>query len=907
MIIDLIELLMILSNRTLRRLALLAFLLLPAVSAVTVAQEDIRLSTDPLQVAIPDDARIQSVGQVDSVRLAVWGSTRLDAAGTVVNTLYMQLLRDTAQLGQPRIVTSPDARPFGYVQVVSLADRFLVCWNDRRGGAYVLTVDTAGSVGAESLLWNGSLAGNIFPVPTGGGYRLMWNDRGDSSIHARRIDREGVPLEGELTYANGYLGAFQYPTRLPGLIILGQGNLPPIVLDGDGKNIPLGAAAAKLALPYYLGDDGDVVTIRNDTVREYRTILDSIPSRIFRVKLESGAISQTETVARDTAGRIQITYVVNGVPDYHPPSTLLDDPINRVVEQSPGEFGNPLHVATILVLYTPSGCYQFGIQGTGATFIRGCDNSYKILPHFIGWYMGYCHGGDISRNLDTILPYIITPERIIVRDYGSAPLADSLLPHDCGYDQIPVVRITSASDSRVRITIRGSVITCAAPAAILPINVPQLYPAVMNYRGTMLMNWLSFGFDSTAWLGIWNRREIPAVDSIDGMSIDGYLTTPPAGSGRNVSYASWRGNNQFMLSSHTAWTDTDKVARQKCAIYTATAEGWKQGESIFATDPLRRLSIISVFRNPDNNQTVIGSARVTANGWCVGVRALAIDSNGATAWRVDSTRMNPEVYLTVLPLTTNDFLAVEADGLLSVRGTTIDSVFFWYPDYNPVYARVFGTRFIRCYIRWGNLEAAIFDTLGHVVGLSRSIPIVVGGRDLHIVQNPADSGIVVLYGGKKGTMMMVFDKNLSSLQQNIPVSNHHDSTAHPVAAFRGDSLYVAWEDYRNGIADIYGQVVRVSTASLPSGTALENAGAGSGGIMSIVPEPVGSIMSMRLNGRGAAHRELVICDLYGAIVIKRGLDAGRDVLTVETGALPNGVYFARVNDGSRAVRFLVMH
>ncbi|MEO5931834.1 MAG: hypothetical protein ABIR47_18010 [Candidatus Kapaibacterium sp.] len=277
---------------------LLALCLCAAAFGNARAQGDIRLSTDPLQASIPDDMKIQAAGAINSLRLVVWGSTRLTAGNAVTGVLYMQMLRDTTPLGSPLILTSADARPFGYVRVMALTDRFMVCWNDRRGVAYERIVDTAGEVGDEKAFWGELLMGDIFSIPTTEGYTLLWNNSRDSSIYSRRIDHRGEFLGDAGIYSSGHLGAYHYPTKLPGLAILDRGNLPPILLDGNGRNIPLGAAAAKLTLPYYLDDDGSVVTIKNDTFREYVTILDSVPRRTLRVQLENGAINPTELVWR---------------------------------------------------------------------------------------------------------------------------------------------------------------------------------------------------------------------------------------------------------------------------------------------------------------------------------------------------------------------------------------------------------------------------------------------------------------------------------------------------------------------------------------------------------------------------------------------------------------------------------
>src|SRR4051794_23053831 len=90
-------------------------LLLLSMARTLPAQQDVRLSREPLSMILPEDAKIQSADRIGDRTLAVWGTTRLAPDSSVANTLVMQLLRDTALVGPQQVLTSEQARPSGFV------------------------------------------------------------------------------------------------------------------------------------------------------------------------------------------------------------------------------------------------------------------------------------------------------------------------------------------------------------------------------------------------------------------------------------------------------------------------------------------------------------------------------------------------------------------------------------------------------------------------------------------------------------------------------------------------------------------------------------------------------------------------------------------------------------------------
>src|ERR1041384_2430419 len=110
---------------------LLLFLLC---ESIATAQRDLRLSPPRRRAVIQPDALVQSAARIGARTLVAWGTSDWSADSSTYNLLRMQMLEDTSFLGAQRPAGSADARPFGYVQVIALDDRFLILWNDRRAG-----------------------------------------------------------------------------------------------------------------------------------------------------------------------------------------------------------------------------------------------------------------------------------------------------------------------------------------------------------------------------------------------------------------------------------------------------------------------------------------------------------------------------------------------------------------------------------------------------------------------------------------------------------------------------------------------------------------------------------------------------------------------------------------------------
>jgi len=298
----------------------LIFTVIAATSAMRGQSGDIRLSSDRWQPVLPAEVQIQSGAQSGEWTLAVFGTTEWQG-DSIVPVLVMQLLKDTVLSGPQQKLSSPEARPSGYVQVVAADERFLVFWNDRRGGdsgIWMRTVDREGRLGPERKYsdWpfpeQGAMA-----VHAGGATRLIWNDTSaGGGILLQEIDSAGYPSNSwsflDSGRASGVMGPFAN-----GVSAVLRVNDTPILLDSAGSRIGKGVWEKKFEERWHLSRDGAVTTVRGDsTLVLYRNILDTVPERVISFILptvEDARIAPNSVCPyQDENGELALLYVRGG-------------------------------------------------------------------------------------------------------------------------------------------------------------------------------------------------------------------------------------------------------------------------------------------------------------------------------------------------------------------------------------------------------------------------------------------------------------------------------------------------------------------------------------------------------------------------------------------------------------------
>jgi hypothetical protein len=182
--------------------------------------------------------------------------------------------------------------------------------------------------------------------------------------------------------------------------------------------------------------------------------------------------------------------------------------------------------------------------------------------------------------------------------------------------------------------------------------------------------------------------------------------------------------------------------------------------------------------------------------------------------------------------------------------------------------------------------------------------------NLFLAQNPSDSSLTFLYGGTGGVRATFVDRLLNVHGQDVSISATRDSVRNSVGAYRNDTLFAVWEDYRNGSPAIYGTghpVERISAGVAGTGESGSKVMA-----ISLLPNPASSVASLELH---LSHSTSVRVDLSSmdGVTLYNGdlgtLPSGFQRITLPSEQFASGMYLVRVEAGEQIwqLNLLVLH
>jgi hypothetical protein len=897
---------------------LVLLILLAGNQGTANAQQDIRLSTEPLSLILPDYAKIQSAARIGDITLVVWGTTRRTSDTDAASMLVMQLLRDTTPIGSPQSLTLPDARPFDFVQVLPLRDRFLVVWNDMRNGdsvAFMRRVDTTGVLDGDEERFNTEPIDflGIVRLEMIGGYRLVWNGHGasENQILWREIDSTATILQPIHTMLTGTLRQVIFPSLLPGIALLQRGEGSPIIYRIDGTLDTLrGEAARHFTLPYYLDADGSLVTLDDNSVKFYHTLFDTVAYRTVQAPAAVAPNAGTWLVTKDTTGWVMLLWTSGGSGVFYGTPSF-----GTVVEM--GVFGSRLtpadtfetpklvkriSLAWLTFRYTQTRTYL------GAMQIRGCGNQYRIEMYFdVMTHFSYQLIDTTYYGTDTASFNVDGLGRVFGESQPSYDLRQGLpLAELCSDSpEIPIARIPSKTASEIVAIRPGGSIRLSAQVAFVASNVPQQTPCLAYHNGLLSVSWYALGTDSLYTLGRWNTGAATLVEPISAINYNKLPGTSSHLITLNGTGSLTQLGNTFLISSLLSWQEKAQlgdslVTHRQYLLHTPTDTGWQLVKRI--ESPLA----FTVYRYGYNPQdgTIVGSIGIGPTTDQRTVRVFAVDGSGQSIWDFDSLfSAYSGWWISTVPVSADAFIFFNSDigihykgkdtiGMLSLSGIGAH-------DY-PVYSRLLGNSFLRSPMG-GKRSLELFDLDGKRLN-SSFIDIPPAYYDLIWVQNPEDSGFVVLWGSESGVWMTWLDKQLTVIRSNIPISEQVAPARHPAAVFRNDTLFVVWEDYRNGVSDIYGTALHLKTLL---GVESQQTANESVQTMSVAPNPARDVIS--ISTPNAGDMTLSIIDSYGITRLRTVIRSPH--MTLDIQSLPSGSYrIVAISKGKQySIPLTVMH
>jgi|GEM_PF-2984583 len=879
---------------------LLLFLLC---ESIAIAQGDVRLSPPRRRTIIRSDAMVQSAARIGTRTLVAWGTSDWSTDSSTYNLLRMQMLEDTSLLGEQRSVGSADARPFGYVQVIALDDRFLVLWNDRRAGDSVVYARVVGldgePVGGEYRFHDRPIApAGVVLTGREEGYMLLWSDAGTvGPINGRMIDAAGFPTGEVFSYADG---SVQRITHLAGVTMIDRGNLPPLLLAGNGDTVALGRAAQKFTFPYHLDPDGSVATIAGDTVRLYTWLLDTIPARVSVVPHAYGAIAGSQFIARDVSGRLQAFHAEGGSGGVSGPADALTASVIKRVEESPGVWSSPMGVTGLLLAAPARSCEHASAEVVSVTHGREQGSFHRLMVGFEGLEVVNCPEEYSARPLVKTLVAVIDGRRA-----GS----DSALRMP---SEVPVRRVPNTIASEVHVTIGAAEPKLIAPAGLRVTTFPCMRPGISEQGGELLVAWLAAEEDTTANILQWR----PTGQQSDSLhTLVSPRGQPQAGGGvspiaRKIEMLIC--NGQSILNVTSRWRELPEGAmadsdRQLITMSIPTTEGWKEFVHTTASSDTLALRYSSFTYDLVRCETIGAWGLTDKYGVPIVTKVVAADSTGAWVWGTDSLDLPYTQGFWTIPFGFDDFGYIDYRVFYRFKkGVRVESLGIRNGSYGD-FVRLLGPYIIRWKIGDGDLIALLFNLDGSISSKDYITVESSLAGDAMMVQNPRDSSLTFISGSKQGVVMMTVDQQLNLIQPATIVSDSGIAAANPVGIYRNDSLFIAWESAREGTREIFGRVI--------SGTrhagVREYSRPERGMSMALSPNPAHDRITVKVVSGPEMYSRTTyeLLDLLGTIRSSMIAEHSGQSMTFNTRDLPDGVYFIRASmrEGACTTRFVVIH
>ncbi len=892
-------------------LALLGLATLP----VLAQDADIRLSYDLLQPVLPADAQIHAADSIGEMTLVVWGSTAYSADSSIQNVLWMQLVHRNKAVEAPRRLTGQQAHPSGIVQVLGLAGRFLVVWNDHRDGearAYIQRVAMHGEISPEELL-DAQAAVTAQPIAWGArlqGYDLLWNGT-NGEIRARRSGTATEFLEPARTIMPGSFARALHPDSYPGITLLDRGGDGWAILFRDDS-----IHTFSLPYPYHVGRDGSLAAINGNQVTTYESIIRPQIKRSFMVPLPDTALSGSPLIGHNSAGQIIITYaVIHGDTLSRFYNTMYLDSY-RIIETAPGQLSEP-HLIERTELLSVAKCNALSISMERITIQRACNNrSLSTYPYAV------------RITPDSTCPIADT----YVRDTVVLVFTDSVVfspSHQWPYTNYDPCRsepaitlVRTAAESHSRVAVIGSdtvVVRLSAPVAMARENVAELNPALAYQGGSLLIAWRTAGTAAPlAIIGAWNPLEatVREVDRLlvgdpDDRSIGSLLGTT-GWTAQNRSELIDGGGGGAVLAANTRWRgEFQQYAREwdEKSYHQMTASGWRRIELGDRPELALWSTPLSVNYNPDERTTLFAMQHVdllSAEQWS---QLVLWDSLGNEVWRTDSMPWIAGHGLQFIPLGDSQSVAVYLNGMQLVNGSTPGSrstAVGLRQGSSAPFIKLYGAQMLQPYERYPEgVFLEIIDTTFHVVATSPPLPHLPMMPSppfdaITMLQHPRDSGIIILYGDMNGIRMDLFDTQLDPQQSGIRISTTTTFAGGLAAVMRDDSLVVVWKDTRNGAGDIYGRALRLpTTASVEREKELPNI-PGASLHITAVPNPASQTVLFTWKAAGSSGDALItIRDMLGRDIARFTAAATTGYAHCNIADLAAGIYHVMVSIGHR--------
>jgi hypothetical protein len=912
----------ILRHRTFRLLLLVTILTVATAATLTAQHRDILISTRDNGYRPLIDTVLQAADSAHGEIAVVWSASGIDTNNSIALTLYMQLVRNGVATGVPLKLGGKNWKILPQFRVAALGENFLVLYLVRISfesvGIYSQLFDsrtlTLGEPHLVLTQHDFAVSGDrkrmsVFGSPESG-WEVLWYEGtyAQNRLFGCHFDARGVP-EREAEVVSGFATEILSFDRLPGIrLLIDSFGVSRILYTSNGRFDP--RPLPFLSGPFHLGRDTSLTILLGDTLFVYPSIFNT--GRAIRRTLpmrQWGLDRQQALVYRDDFGKIHLYFAIgrNGDPasgrhaGYAMVRMELDPALHDFLATdtlfTDEDTGGPLNDK---VFY-----YRRSM---------GCGNQWRLSVLF-------GTGESAWRMLHVTLD-----------DWDQLRRVDTLDTVRCGtMPWIEPCRLANDSVSAVLVPLPVPVRLSVSNARRAP--PAHTIPGIVAYPDGIVCTWREADVTPVDRLCRW----IVAADTIDtirtfsppeppiGGTPYGATSTSGTSGGDNAnvplqsdagltynSYFQSTVDGYYPSEEHTHFTAD--MAGSSFVLARPRTSGWQIAGTVierntYTYPPLNTLITTGriIGSNPRRGSIMVAMTTRSVNGgvWPAVLRCHELNGTywdvapgGLYAWR-----------LGVIPIGDSLYMLFDTTRGCIVRGVTVLDTFS---------LRSAGYGSFRYFVlpqgrvartSWASVGAPrfrieVFDGLGLLLD-TLVLDRPRRSEDAGIVCS--DSTITLLFPGPDGLRATLLDDDLAILAADTLVSNTHGPTAHPSGAFRGDTLFAVWEDLRNQVTRIYANFLPVphragrdSSAGVPS----QVLRAARPKRVFLSPNPVHDAIAITGWTENTEGLELTISSPLGTLMLETTVftgSAGEHREIVDLGALPDGVYMARLRSGERAL------
>jgi hypothetical protein len=200
--------------------------------------------------------------------------------------------------------------------------------------------------------------------------------------------------------------------------------------------------------------------------------------------------------------------------------------------------------------------------------------------------------------------------------------------------------------------------------------------------------------------------------------------------------------------------------------------------------------------------------------------------------------------------------------------------------------------------------------------VGRTLPVSRTYRNPIIVESPIDSSIHIIWTADDGIRLTRFDRYLNVAVIDSLISSG-PGKLNPAAVFRHDTLFVVWQEERNGPSDIYATTWRarllrgippaVHDTTTPSDTLgpppeppAPGSPRGAVAITAITPNPADRVATFFIDLAEPGDAVAEILDMTGQVLIRREktFDVASGRWDIDISDLASGLYVIAVRTGN---------